>query len=116
MRSCGKHAYQTPSLPNADPRSDRPRCGGRESKFLAFININDKSRKPLGKLHMNGQLKGTIENWDLTFGWDPAQVLLVLGASYVGYMDDLAVFNRALTEAEVKQLFELKNGVRDLHH
>jgi len=26
---------QTPSLPDADPRSDRPRCGGRESKFLA---------------------------------------------------------------------------------
>ncbi len=78
-------------------------------------NINDKSRKPLGKLHLNGQLKGAIENWDLTFGWDPAQVLLVLGASYVGYMDDLAVFNRALTDAEVQQLFGLKNGVRELH-
>ena len=26
---------QTPSLPDADPRSDRFRCGGRESKFLA---------------------------------------------------------------------------------
>ena len=27
--------YQTPSLPAADPRSERPRCGGRESDFLA---------------------------------------------------------------------------------
>jgi len=26
---------QTPSLPGTDPRSDRPRCDGRESKFLA---------------------------------------------------------------------------------
>lgn len=26
---------QTPSLPDARPRSDRFRCGGRESKFLA---------------------------------------------------------------------------------
>ena len=26
---------QTPSLPGACPRSDRPRCGGRKSKFLA---------------------------------------------------------------------------------
>jgi hypothetical protein len=26
---------QTPSLPDAAPRSHRPRCGGRESKFLA---------------------------------------------------------------------------------
>ena len=28
-------AIQTPSLPDARPRSDRFRCGGRESKFLA---------------------------------------------------------------------------------
>lgn len=77
-------------------------------------NINDKSKKSAGRLYMNGELKGAIENWDLALGWDPGQVLLVLGASYVGYMDDLAVFNRALTAAEVKQLFELKDGVRSL--
>jgi hypothetical protein len=29
---------QTPSLPDARPRSDRFRCGGRESKFLAVSN------------------------------------------------------------------------------
>ena len=28
---------QTPSLPDAHPRSDRFRCAGRESKFLAFV-------------------------------------------------------------------------------
>jgi hypothetical protein len=39
----------------------------------------------------------------------------VLGAAYVGYMDDLAVFNRALTGDEVRQLYELKNGVKDLY-
>lgn len=82
---------------------------------FSFENINSKDRKPVGRLHINGELKGNIENWDLTFGWDPAQVLLVLGASYVGHMDDLAVFNRGLTDAEVKQLFGLKNGVRELH-
>lgn len=82
---------------------------------FSFENINSKDRKPVGRLHIDGELKGNIENWDLTFGWDPAQVLLVLGASYVGHMDDLAVFNRGLTDAEVKQLFGLKNGVRELH-
>ena len=64
---------------------------------------------------MNGELQGVIENWDLTFGWDPSQVLLVLGASYVGHMDDLAVFDRVLSHEEVQQLYSLKNGVRDLH-
>lgn len=78
-------------------------------------NINDKTRKPLGKLYLNGKLQGAIENWDLTFDWDPARVLLVLGASYVGYIDDLAVFDRPLTDAEVERVYGLKNGVRELY-
>ena len=78
-------------------------------------NVNDKTKKPLGKLYLNAKLMGTIENWDLTLGWNPDAVALVLGASYVGHLDDLAVFNRALTDAEVKVLSGLKTGVRELH-
>jgi hypothetical protein len=48
-------------------------------------------------------------------GWDPTQVLLVLGAAYVGHMDDLGVFNRALNDTEVKDLFELKKGISELY-
>ena len=32
---------QIPSLPDARHRSDRPRCGGRESKFLAATSIHE---------------------------------------------------------------------------
>jgi hypothetical protein len=67
-----------------------------------------------GKLYIDGKLQGAIQGWDLTLGWDPQNVQLVLGASYVGRMDDLAVFNRSLTDAEVKQVFGLKNGIKDL--
>jgi Concanavalin A-like lectin/glucanases superfamily len=77
-------------------------------------NINDKTKPQFGRLYLNGELQGTIEKWDLTFGWDPARVLLVLGASYVGHMDDLAVFNRALTDDEARQLYELPQGIREL--
>ena len=82
---------------------------------FSFENLNDKTKKPIGRLHMNGKLMGTIENWDLTLGWNPESVLLVLGASYVGHLDDLAVFNRAVTDAEVQQIFTLKNGIQELH-
>jgi hypothetical protein len=30
-------------------------------------------------------------------------------------MDDLAVFNRALTEGEVERIYELKQGIRELY-
>jgi hypothetical protein len=77
-------------------------------------NVNDKTKPQVGRLYLNGKLQGSIQNWELTFGWDPARVMLVLGASYVGHLDDLAVFNRALTDAEVQQLYSLKQGIRDL--
>jgi len=77
-------------------------------------NINDKTKPQSGRLYLNGKLQGKIENWDLTFGWDPARVLLVLGASYVGYLDDLSVFDRALTDEEAVQLYSLKQGVSEL--
>ena len=77
-------------------------------------NINDKAKPPVGRLYLNGKLQGSIEKWDLTFDWDPAKVLLVLGASYVGHMDDLAVFDRALTHQEVDVVYRLKNGIREL--
>ena len=78
-------------------------------------NINNKTQKPVGKLYLNGNSQGMIENWDLTFGWDPAQVQLVLGAAYVGHLDDLAVFNKALNDGEVKLLYGLKSGVGELY-
>ena len=77
-------------------------------------NVNHKSKPQVGRLYLNGELQGAIEEWDLTFGWDPSQVLLVLGAAYVGHMDDLAVFSRVLSHDEVKQIYSLKNGVGDL--
>ena len=33
----------------------------------------------------------------------------------VGHMDDLAVFNRPLTDAEVDRVYGLKSGVRELY-
>ena len=77
-------------------------------------NINDKNKTQMGQLFLNGVRQGAIENWDLTFGWDPSKVLVVLGAAYVGHMDDLAVFNRALSIDEVQLLYGLKTGVGEL--
>jgi hypothetical protein len=81
---------------------------------FTLSDVNNKTAKPSGSLFINGKLQGRIENWDLTFGWDPASVALVLGASYVGHQDDLAVFNRALTDAEVGQLYKLEGGISSL--
>lgn len=81
---------------------------------FTLANINDKTQPPVGRLYLNGALQGSIDTWDLTFGWNPEKVLLVLGAAYVGDLDDLAVFGRDLSDGEVKQLYGLQGGVGEL--
>ncbi|MES2694404.1 MAG: LamG domain-containing protein [Verrucomicrobiota bacterium] len=80
---------------------------------FTFDNLN-AGKSGVGKLYLDGKLVGTLKGWDLTLGWEADKVQLVLAAAYVGYMDDLAVFNRTLTDAEVQQIHGLKNGIKDL--
>lgn len=37
------------------------------------------------------------------------------GAAYVGYMDDLAVFDRSLTDVEVDGIYRLQKGIGELY-
>jgi len=74
----------------------------------------NSGRAGVGQLYVDGRAMGAITGWDLTFGWQAEQVQLVLAAAYVGHLDDLAVFDRALTATEVGQLFGLRGGVADL--
>ena len=81
---------------------------------FTFDRIN-AGRNASGRLYIDGEPAGEITGWDLTFAWDPANVILALAWSYVGLVDDLAVFDRALTEQEVRVLGRLPQGVRALY-
>ena len=63
---------------------------------------------------MIGGDQGAFENWPIAFNWNVRQSALTLGLSYIGWMDDVAVFNRPLTSEEVSVIFKLKDGVRGL--
>lgn len=105
------------------PARERPMVEVDEAPFsrdhwthavFTLENINHADGPSSGRLYLNGQLQGTIDNWDLTFGWEAERVRLVLGAAYVGDLDDLAVFNTALTDRQVRLLYGLQEGVADL--
>lgn len=80
---------------------------------FTFDRLN-AGKAGIGKLYIDGRPQATLQGWDLTLGWEAEKVQLVLAAAYVGRMDDLAVFNRALSDAEVRQVFGLRNGIADL--
>ena len=78
------------------------------------LPILNSGKAAVGELYLDGKPQGSIRGWDLTFGWQASKVQLELAADYAGHIDDLAAYDRALTLAEVAQIFSLKNGIRDL--
>ncbi|WP_162056325.1 LamG domain-containing protein [Pontibacter pamirensis] len=69
-----------------------------------------------GKLYFDGKPQGETGGIQEPFVWDIAEATIRLGTGpYVGMFDDIALFNRSLSEEEVHSLYELKGGVADLH-
>jgi hypothetical protein len=60
--------------------------------------------KGQASLYLNGVLIGAAPAITEPFAWDPAKTTLRLGVNYVGFLDDLMIFNRPLSPAEIKSL------------
>jgi hypothetical protein len=83
---------------------------------FTFSNFNTGRKDGESRLYLNGQLQGTLTGREQTFTWDPAKSLVMIGLSYVGLFDDLAIFNRALTDEDIQILFHLRGGAGALVH
>jgi len=68
------------------------------------------------RLYLNGEYQGASGRIAEQFTWDVANATIRLGMGhFVGLIDDLALFNRPLTPAEVVGLYALDQGVVALH-
>ncbi len=65
-------------------------------------------------LYLNGQKIGTIRGIDDPFTWDLEQSNIFLGLGFTGLMDELSIFNKPLTEEQVLELYQLKEGIKSL--
>lgn len=74
---------------------------------LALDHVNAASDVAgTATLFMNGKSQGTMKR-TMKFTWEPSQTAIMLGIEYIGDFDDLMIFNRALTDAEVLALSQL---------
>jgi hypothetical protein len=64
------------------------------------------SEQGTGTLYLNGKLISNTSAVREPFVWDVSKVAIRLGVNYTGFMDELAVFNRALNASEVGMLFD----------
>ena len=65
------------------------------------------------KLYVHGRLVGTAEGIRERFTWEADKAVIRLGVNYAGLFDELAIFDRPLTAAEVQQLQFGKDLVAD---
>lgn len=83
--------------------------------LVTFANVNSGATDGRGTLYLNGKKQGTFTGWNNTFNWDATKSTLTLGLNYVGFIDDVAVFQRELTEHEVLAVYTLPGGIGTLH-
>jgi hypothetical protein len=84
---------------------------------VAFTIDNFNTGRPDGmaRLYLDGKEAGQISPRSQTFTWDSGKAILMLGVSYAGLMDDLALFDRALTAVEIAHLHKLGARLHTLH-
>ena len=84
---------------------------------VVFTCENFNTGKPDGRvaLYIDGQPVGRLSDRQHTYTWNGDDAVMMLGLGYTGWMDDLAVFNRALSAEEVRVLNRLPEGVQGLH-
>jgi len=103
------------------PDSDRPLIVVQQHPFradewthVAFtLKGVNRSTPCVSTFYLNGKAQGSRTVRE-KFTWNPEQVAIMLGIQYIGGMDELSVFDKALTAEEIVGLMKLEGGVKSL--
>jgi len=79
---------------------------------IAFSGLG--TDEGVAKLYLNGKLAGAAEGIREPFTWEPFLATIRLGVNYTGLFDELSIYTRALSEAEVDALYHLDGGAATL--
>jgi hypothetical protein len=95
---------------------DNPPFANGKWTHVVFTWDSFNTGRPDGvaRLYLDGTPRGALTGRQQTFTWDPGEVKIAMGLGYVGLFDELAVFNRSLTDAEVAALYTLDRGIATL--
>jgi len=105
------------------PASERPLVTVADPPFSAgkwthvvftFERFNTGKPDGVARLYLDGEPRGVLAARQQTFTWDPQQAFVGLGLSYIGLLDELSIFNRALAPDEVAAVYRLESGVSGL--
>ena len=108
---------------NKIPESEQPIVRVKEQLFgrdkwthvaMTFSGFNTDGTGGTAKLFINGDLQGAVKDRRQTYTWDLSKSTIRLGLGYVGLLDELGIYDRALTADEVRMLYKLPAGLNGL--
>lgn len=92
-----------------------PFAGGKWTHVVfTFERFNTGRADGVATLYLDGEPRGTLSPRQQTFTWDPERTAIALGLGYIGLLDELSIFNRALSGAEVRALHAMPGGAAAL--
>lgn len=110
---------------NDIPENRRPLVAVREPPFsgdawthvvFTWQGFNTGRRDARAFLYLNGRRHGPLTGWDQRFTWrEDEESRLLIGLNYIGLFDELACFDRALTDKEVGYLLENPSALPSRH-
>lgn len=69
------------------------------------------SDQSISTLFIDGEKIGTISGVNEPFTWEYDNAKIYLGLGFIGSMDEFAIFNRPLSDEEIKSVYQLKEGI-----
>lgn len=85
-----------------------------DTRSFHLETIQYRKEIRLATLYLNGKNEGSIKNWNQKFSWADKNHRILIGLNYMGLFDDLACFNRALSQKEIESIYEHKKSLRGL--
>ena len=98
------------------PNSERPMVPEKQPSFsrdrwthvaVTIEGFNNPGTDGVATLYLDGELQGALESWQQRYTWDHDLAQIRLGVNFVGDLDELSCFDRALSSEEVKALHSL---------
>lgn len=91
---------------------EKPTFSAERWTHVAFVWRNFNAQNSSAELYIDGTSIGTF-NKPQRFTWDPNKLAIIPGIYYSGWMDELAIWNRALSSAEIQGLSAAAAGLSE---
>jgi lysophospholipase L1-like esterase len=72
---------------------------------LSWRNFDTGKDDAISALYIDGKLRGEIKGRAIAMDWDVDKAGIYVAVNYIGLLDELALFNRALASVEVTALY-----------